>query len=148
MKFNGFIMALTTTLKPTPLTFEDFSSMIMEEEMRLKVRRNIDEAYVANAKGKDKAKDSGEFFYIKKNMNCFYHGKKGHMVKDCWNMHANAKNDSLQKLESTNIAKTTKVDVFIIMAKSCNMATHNDVWIIDNKASWHMTSHNDWYTSL
>ena len=32
-KFDGFVMTLTTTIRPTPLTFEEFSSMIMEEEM-------------------------------------------------------------------------------------------------------------------
>jgi len=32
--------------------------------------------------------------------------------------------------------------------ESLNMETHDDVWIIDAGVSQHMTSHNDWYTSL
>jgi len=60
-------MALTT-IKPTPLTFEEFNSMIMEEEIQLKVGSCIDEAYVVNVKGKDKAKYSGETLDKKKKM--------------------------------------------------------------------------------
>jgi len=62
-KFDGVVMALTTSVRPTPLTFEKLSSMIMKEEMWLMVRSNVDEAYVANAKGKGKAKDLGESYY-------------------------------------------------------------------------------------
>ena len=82
-KFDGFVTTLTRIVKPTPLTFEEFSSMIMEDEMRLKVRCSADEAYVVNAKGKGKAKDSGESSDRKKKMKCFYCGKKGHMGKEC-----------------------------------------------------------------
>ena len=50
--------------------------------------------------------------------------------------------------ESTNSAKTTEVELFIAMEESCSVATHDDSWFIDSATSWHMTSHNDWYTSL
>ena len=56
-KFDGFVTVLTTTVKLTPLTFEEFSSMIMEEEMRLKLHSSVDEAYATSAKGKGKSKD-------------------------------------------------------------------------------------------
>ena len=61
-KFDGFVTTLTTTVKLTPLTFEEFNSMIMEEEMRLKVCISANEAYAANTKRKRKAKDSSESF--------------------------------------------------------------------------------------
>jgi len=81
-KFDGCLMALTT-IRLTPLTFEEFSSMIMEEENRLKVGSSINEAYVTNVKGKDKAKYSSETLDKKKKMmNCFHCGKKGHMSKE------------------------------------------------------------------
>ena len=134
-KFDGFVTALTTAVRPTPLTFEEFSSMVMEEEMRLKVRSSADEAYAASAKGKGKSKDSGEYSDRKKKMKCFYCGKKGHMEKECQKKQADAKNGTLKKPESANVAKTTEVELFIAMEESCNMATHDDAWIIDNGAS-------------
>jgi hypothetical protein len=147
-KFDGFVTALTTAVRPTPLTFEEFSSMVMEEEMRLKVRSSADEAYAASAKGKGKSKDSGESSDRKKKMKCFYCGKKGHMAKECRKKQSDAKNGTLKKPESANAANTTEVELFIAVEESCSMATHDDAWIIDSGASRHMTSHNDWYTSL
>jgi len=57
LKFNGFVTALTTKIRPTPLMLEEFSSMIMEEEMGLKARNGVDEAYVANTKDTRKRKE-------------------------------------------------------------------------------------------
>jgi len=58
------------------------------------------------------------------------------------------KNDAPKKPKSANYAKTNEVELFIIVEESLNMETHDDVWIIDAGVSQHMTSHNDWYTSL
>ena len=81
-------------------------------------------------------------------MKFFYSGKKGHMAKECRKKQADAKNDTLKKPESANVAKTTEVELFIVVEESCSMATQDDAWIIDSGASRHMTNHNDWYTSL
>jgi len=53
-----------------------------------------------------------------------------------------------EEAESANYVKTKEVEFFIMVEESLNMATHDDVWIIDTGVSQHMTSHNDWYTSL
>jgi len=79
-KFDGCLMALTT-IRPTPLTFEEFNSMIMEAEIQLKVGSSTDKAYVTNVKGKDKVKDSNETLDKKKKMKCFHCGKKGCISK-------------------------------------------------------------------
>jgi len=122
-------------MKTNPLTFEEFNSMITEEEMQLKVCSSASEAYSTNVKGKGKAKDSGQSSYWKKKMKCFYYGKKGHIVKECRKKQANDKNGTLKKPKSTNVMKTTEVKLFIVMEESCSMVTHDDVWIIDSGAS-------------
>ena len=81
-------------------------------------------------------------------MKFFYYRKKGEMAKECRKKQADAKNDTLKKPESANVAKTTEVELFIAVEESCSMATHDDVWIINNGASRNMTNHNEWYTSL
>jgi len=83
LNFDGFITTLTTKVRPTPLTFEEFKSMMMEEEVSFKVGSSISESYDANVKGKCKGKDSGKSFNQKKKMKCFYHGNKVHMAKEC-----------------------------------------------------------------
>jgi hypothetical protein len=148
-KFDGFVTALTTAVRPTLLTFEEFCSMIMEEEMRLKARCTNDEAYAANTKGKGKSKDADSSSESKKKkVKCFYCGKKGHIAKECRKKQADAKNGTLKTGETANVAKTTEVELFIAVEESCSIATHDSSWIIDSGASRHMTSHNDWYTSL
>jgi len=83
-KFDGFVTTLTTTIRPTPLTLEEFSSMIMEEEMGLKARNGVDEAYDANTKDTRKSKESSSSSQSrKKKMKCFYCSKKGRMAKEC-----------------------------------------------------------------
>jgi len=134
-KFDRLVTTLTTTFMPTPLTFEELSSMIMEEEMRLKVCRSTDEAHTANEKGKGKAMDLGNSSNQKKNMKYFYIGKKGHMEKECEKKQENTKNSTLKKLECANVVKMTKIKLFITMEERYNMETHDDVWIIDNRAS-------------
>ena len=70
------------------------------------------------------------------------------MAKECRKKQADAKKGTLKMPESANTPKTTEVELFIAMEESCSVATHDDSWIIDSGASRHMTSHNDWYTSL
>ncbi|KAH7424974.1 hypothetical protein KP509_11G035000, partial [Ceratopteris richardii] len=50
-KYDGLVTTLNTQVRPNPLTFEEFSAMLLEEEMRLRNRQRIsDAAFSANAK--------------------------------------------------------------------------------------------------
>jgi len=68
---------------PNPLTFEEFSCMIVEKEMYLMVRSSSNKAYTMNSKGNGKSKDSSESSNRNEKMKLFYCGKKLHMVMEC-----------------------------------------------------------------
>lgn len=161
LKFEGFVTALTTAQRPTPLTFEEFSSLLQDEELRLKTRNGGDSAFTASTKGKGKGKESGNSSDSrKKKMKCFYCNKKGHLAKECRKKQADIKNGTLKSGETTNAAKIAtveapklpKIDLFIAIEEetqeSAHVSTHDESWIIDSGATRHMTCRKDWYSSL
>ena len=80
-KYDALVMTLNTQVRNPPLTFEEFSAMLLEEEMRMKTRDGrSDAAFSATSKGKGSEKKNGKKKFSGK---CHYCNKSGHMVKDC-----------------------------------------------------------------
>jgi len=58
------------------------------------------------------------------------------------------KNDMPKTHETRNARRMMEVELFFVMNKRSNIATLNGLGIIDSGVLEHMTSHNNWYTSL
>ena len=81
-KYDGLVTALNTQNRNPPLNFEDFSAMLLGEEMYQKMRTGEDLAFLAGSK-KGKGKDScnpssSEDKKNKKKIKCCYCNKVGH----------------------------------------------------------------------
>lgn len=59
-KYDSLVTSLSTQVRSTPLTFEDFSAILQEEELRQKMRREGEDAAFAASVKKGKGKDSGK----------------------------------------------------------------------------------------
>lgn len=147
-KYDGLVTALNTQVRPTLLTFEELSAMLLEEELRLNTRAGGgDSAFTANTKGKGKSKKK------KFSGSCFYCDKKGHAVKDCRKKKADEKNGTVKpswkEKESANKAET-ELDLWAAIEELCSSAQaplDDGSWILDSGASRHMTSKKEWYSS-
>lgn len=156
-KYDGLVTALNTQVRPSPLTFEELSAMLLEEELRLKTREGgSDAAFFANNKGKGIASSDGSKKKLKKKKfsgSCYYCDKKGHTVKDCRKKQADEKSGNVKTSwkgkESVNNVET-EYELFAAIEEVCSSAQvpHvDDSWILDSGASRHMTSKKDWYSS-
>ncbi|MCO5567848.1 hypothetical protein L7F22_021544 [Adiantum nelumboides] len=59
VKYDALVIALITQVRPTELTFEELSAMLLEEELRLRTRAGgADAAFTANTKGKGSSSKS------------------------------------------------------------------------------------------
>ena len=163
-KFDILATTLNTQVRVPPLTFEDFSSILQEEELRQKARQQPqgeDATFSTNQK-KGKAKDSRNSSSFakdkkKKKMKCFYCKKAGHIQSECRKKAADEKNGVVKssttttKKESSNNAQA-ELELWVAIEELCAKAVHSngadDHWIIDSGATRHITSHKDWYSLL
>ena len=137
-----YIGSTTTTFK-----LEDVVSSLLSEEMQRKSFEMAKEALVAHGrtieKGtkkdkKGKSKSPGK----KSKAKCWNCGKPGHLRRDC---KEEKKKKGKKDFSDSNTDKSSQDDVDAFVAA---LATHisEDVWLIDSGASFHMTSHRDWFS--
>lgn len=69
-------------------------------------------------------------------MKCWNCGQPGHIQKDC-------KEEKKKKKNSDNDSSQRDANAFIVALAT---QASNDVWMIDFGASFHMTSHRDYFT--
>ncbi|PON87243.1 Zinc finger, CCHC-type [Trema orientale] len=85
----------------------------------------------------------------KKNVKCYHCGKKGHIKRECWQLKKNR--DSRGKdPESSNAQEnvtSTSDDGEILYNEAATIFKDRrqliDVWLVDSRATWHMTSHRE-----
>ncbi|KAH7434151.1 hypothetical protein KP509_06G003000 [Ceratopteris richardii] len=150
--------ALSTEIKPQSLTFEEFSALLMEEELELKAKNDSckgEAAFMVNAKGtktdsskdedkkKDKKKFKGERFHCK---------KKGHKIQECCIKKAEEKSGSSKSGKGKEVANTaeTELKLFVTVEEICSSAEDSATdgsWLLDSGASRHITSRKDLYNS-
>ncbi|XP_057953875.1 uncharacterized protein LOC131148156 [Malania oleifera] len=97
-KYDSLVTALSTQIRTPTLTFEEFCALLLEEEMRLRIRENeSNSAFIMQIKGKGnnvekkKGKNKKRFYGI-----CYYCKKKGHATKDCRKRIHDEKNGTLK----------------------------------------------------
>lgn len=151
-KYDGLVTALNTQVRTPPLTFEEFTAMLQEEEMRLKSRENqLDSAFSAKVKSSQDDKKKGK--KKKFSGSCYYCNKKGHAVRDCRKRIQDEKSGTLKpnwrNKESANVAET-EPHLFTVTEESCSAAhvDQKNTWVLDSGASRHMTSKKELYDSL
>ena len=153
-KFDGLVTALNTQVRNPPLTFEEFSAMLLEEEMRLKSRdagNGGDSALTAKAKAKGEKKKDGKKKFKGK---CHYCGKSGHMAKECRKKEKDEKDgtsrSSSKGKDAVNMSEA-ELELFIAIEEVCSSAQaskSDDSWVLDSGATRHMTSKKEWLHSL
>lgn len=159
-KYDGLVTALNTQVRPQALTFEEFTALLLEEELRLKSREGSGKgatAFTANAKGKgnssNKADKDGDKKKKKFKGECFHCKKKGHKIQDCRIKKAEEKNGTSKGSKANESANTaqTELELFVAIEELCS-STHESTsdcsWVLDSGASRHMTSEKSLYSSM
>ena len=86
-----------------------------------------------------------------KDIECHYCHKKGHIKKYCWKLKNKSEKDSndKSKYDSDNEDKinATSVDFLLVQFEFANLVYSSTSWVIDNGASFHITSKRDLFTS-
>jgi len=112
-------MAWTIALRLRHLMLKELTSMIIEEDMQLKMHLNANKAYVVYVKHKGKAKNLGKSFELKKKkVKCFLCKKKGCMAKESQIKQVDVKNGTIETNMYANDTNFTKFKIFITMVES------------------------------
>ena len=82
----------------------------------------------------------------RKYIKCYHCNKVGHMRKEC-RIWKKERNDVKKENKETNVI-STKGDIMIVTDDGCvSLANQDRNWVIDSSASFHVTSHSDFFTS-
>ena len=86
-KYDNLVIVLSTQNRNSALNFEDFNTMLLEEEMHPNIRNREDSAFSARTK-KSKGNNSSNPSSAddkkkKKNIKCFCYSKLGLKQKEC-----------------------------------------------------------------
>eukprot|EP00253_Pinus_taeda_P020335 PITA_20335 len=167
--YKVFISALSA--RPTPPTFEELAGILLQEEERMKIfdleSNGSDLALTARGKrpfqgrpwdrnrGCFQAKQKGMAppdSYVKRNIECDYCGKPGHLAKDCYRRKNNESNQRHNKHNGNYINRDTSVNdgfknlkLFLSDVALSAETDDENAWFIDSGASAHMTCNKEWY---
>ena len=117
-------------------------------------------------KSQDRARSKSKSQGILKNIECYNYGKKGHLEKDYWSSKKDKKekqdkgkkneddSSSGVKIEEINAVDGDSEEGEILLnsgLESSQLVTTDDLavqdWIMDSRASFHVTPHREWFTS-
>lgn len=163
-KFNHFHSAWDSE-NDTKKTFENLTTRLMNEEIRLQKQENSEETTVAllsrsesrNTSSKNKSRQKAQSTK-EKGVVCFSCGKRGHVKKDCTGCYScgskghirkncpkqSEKTGTRDEANSTEQDGGTTKQAFF----GSSGAAVNDFWVIDSGASDHMTRRCDWFSSF
>jgi hypothetical protein len=167
--YKVFISALSA--RQTPPTFDELAGILLQEEERMKNydldSSGSDLALIARGKrsyrgklwdknkGKFQAKQKGMAHpdsYVKRNIECEYCGKPGHLAKDCYRRKNHESNQRYKRHNGNFVHKDTSVNdgfknikLFISEAALSAETDDENAWFIDSGASTHMSCHKEWY---
>ena len=90
--------------------------------------------------------------YVKRNIECDYCGKPGHLAKDCYRRKNNESNQRHRRHNGNYINRDTSVNdgfknlkLFLSDAALSAETDDENAWFIDSGASAHMTCNKEWY---
>ena len=93
--------------------------------------------------GQSRSKSKGK----RKNLKCYHCGMRGHLKKDCW--HRKNVEKSSEASTSQGCVASTSDDGEILYSEvaigSKGGKQLTVVWIMDSRATWHMTPRQDWF---
>ena len=143
--WNPIVMSIGSTT--TTFKLEDVVGSLLSEEMRRNSSEMAKEALVSlgrtieKGKKKDK-KGKSKSLGKKSKVKCWNCGKPSHFQRDC---KEDKKKKGKKNFFDSDTDKSSQDDADSFVAA---LATHTskDVWLIDPCASFHMTSHRDWFS--
>lgn len=93
-----------------------------------------------------KNQKDGEWKFDKKKVKCYNCQKLGHYAKECWKCEG-AKNKPKKR---ANLAQEEESDseLVMLMAKTEEGSSENDVWYLDSGFSTHITGRKDWFVGI
>lgn len=89
----------------------------------------------------------------RKEVECFYCKRKGHIKKDCWNWKRDFNKGKEEQKKQENVLEETTAtasdgDVIIVSDEnSLNFTFQDFSWVIDSGASYHVTPHKEFFSS-
>ena len=126
-------------------------------EEKKKVNLLLEYLFMKNKKGKKNHKGMGRsqsrnphgcrgISKSSKYIKCYHCNKVGHMKKEC-RIWKNEQNEVKKENKETNTI-ADEGDIMIVTDDGCvSFATQDSNWVIDSGASFHVTSHSDFFTS-
>ena len=142
------------------------SSLLNEETRRKSASYSHSEALVVKDRGRsksrsyhnrsksrnnrDKSRESQGTPDWKKNIECHYCHKKGHMKRDCRKLKFKEENREKngEKTEQKTTAVVSNGDLMVMYEDGCvNFTSQETSWVVDSGASFHVTSRVDFFSS-
>ena len=134
------------------------SSLLNGEVKRKSSNSSNSEALVVKRRGRDRSRtphvrdqsrDSSKGdSKSKKDIECHYCHKKGHMKKECWKLKAkNSKKGEERKKEDASVVTSGDEMLVVCDDNSVNFTCQDSNWVVDSGASFHVTSHADFFNS-
>jgi len=82
-----------------------------------------------------------------KSSKCYNYGRKGHFKRDCWFKKDIENTVELSKPQGcvTNTSEDGEVLYCEVATVSIDRKVLTEVWLMDSRATWHMTSNRDWF---
>ena len=110
-------------------------------EGRSKTRNSPINSNWSQSRGKSKSR---------KNVECFYCKRPGHVIKECRKLKRDQANENgdRKKEEKETTALASDVDLSILCDDGyVNLTCQDSTWIVDSGASFHITSNKDFFSS-
>ncbi|WVZ01079.1 hypothetical protein V8G54_027148 [Vigna mungo] len=165
--WDTLVVTLSNSAPDGKLSLDNITDSLLNEESRRKERgsSSYSEANVVENRGRSehrskgkREKSRGRFKSRSKGLTCFYCGKDGHKKLECRFLKRDQKNgtvhpdvvDPKKKLEekTTTAVVSDDTNVFLISEVNyLNIAFDDCTWIVDTRASFHVTPHEGFFSS-
>ncbi|CAM8972007.1 unnamed protein product [Rhodiola kirilowii] len=158
-------VSLSNSTKDGVLTMEQVASTLLNEESRRSASESSlsqSEALVSEGRGRSKNKRQynndtqqrrrSKSRSGKRDVPCYYCGINGHYKSDCRFLKRDKKNGTVHedkiKKEETTVVADGELYVHSQCDDNClSTPSHDSDWIIDSGASYHITSHKNFFTT-
>lgn len=139
--WEHLVMAIGSTT--TQFKMDTVINTLLSKEMRKKSSEMTKDALFVRGRPKDKDKKKVKKFKSqerfkypgkKRKVKCWNCGQKGHIQKDC--------KEEKKKYSNTKSSQSD-ADAFVA---ALAVPTSDDTWLVDSSASFHMTSHKEWFS--
>ena len=164
--WDTLVVTLSNSAPEGKLSMDSVTDSLLNEESRRRERGLNDkfEANVVENRGRSKNRGNGgrgkshDKSKSRTKLSCFYCGKPGHIKTECrflkrdqqaGTVHPDQITPKKKKEDATTTAvATTDENIFLVGDENyLNIASHDCIWIIDSGASFHVTPHEEFFSS-